>query len=82
MRSGDCVAFFCRHTIICSMQHMDMQAQENSRHDAMKNAMLQAIRALIQFDGKELSQLFLKPATGFEGYTDVIKNPICLLDIM
>ena len=48
----------------------------------MKNAMLQAIRALIQFDGKELSQLFLKPATGFPGYTDVIKNPICLLDIM
>ena len=61
---------------------MHVQAQENSRHDAMKNAMLQAIRALIQFDGKELSQLFLKPATGFDGYMDVIKNPICLLDIM
>ncbi len=48
----------------------------------MKNAMLQAIRLLIQYDGKELSQLFLKSATGYDGYLDVIENPICLMDIM
>lgn len=59
-----------------------LQAQENSRQDAMKNAMLQAIRLLIQYDGKELSQLFLKSATGYDGYLDVIENPICLMDIM
>ena len=56
------------------------QAQENSRQEAMKNAMKDAIRKLIQFDARELDKLFLKPVT-LDGYTDVIKKPICLMDI-
>lgn len=59
-----------------------MQVQENSRQKCMKEAMLDAIRALIRYDGKELSQLFLHSPIDVKGYTDVIKKPICLVDIM
>ena len=62
-----------------------MQAQENTRQDAMKDAMLHAIRTLIRWDTSQkgnLRSLFLENPSGFDGYTDSIEKPIGLMDIL